>query len=151
MDMKCATYTSNRRTQRWPLAIFYRILNVCSVNSFMIFLCYTGSPVSTRFSFIKELSKELIEPLLRRRLAIPKIPCDIKEVIKNAPGDGKNERPRGVPDDRLKKRKNCSKCPYIKQRKTAYACIKCPGPFCLECSRKVCTDCAVVCINIVLM
>lgn len=108
MDMKCATYTSNRRTRRWPLAIFYRILNVCSVNSFIIFLCYTGSPVTTRFSFIKELSKELIEPHLRRRLAIPNIPCDIKEVVKKAPGDGKNERPHGVPDDRLKKKKTAA-------------------------------------------
>lgn len=149
--MKCATYACNRRTRRWSLDIFYIILNVCSVNSFIIFLCYTESPVTTRFSFIKELSKELIEPHLRRRLAIPNIPRDIKEVITMALGDGKNERPREVPDDRFQKRKNCSKCPYIKQRKTAYGCIKCSRPICLECSRKVCTDCALLCINIVLM
>lgn len=81
MDMKCAIYASNRRTRIWPLAIFYRMLNVCSVNSFILFLCYTGTPITTRFSFIKELSKELIEPHLRRRLAIPNMPRDIKEVI----------------------------------------------------------------------
>lgn len=123
------------------------MLNVCSVNSFILFLLfYTGTPITTRFSFIKELSKELIEPHLRRRLAIPNMPRDIKEVIRKVLGEERHQLPGGVPDDRLQKRKNCSKCPYTKQRKTNYACIKCSRPICLECSRKVCTECAVECV-----
>jgi hypothetical protein len=48
MDMKCATFSSNRRTRRWPHAMFYRILNICGVNSYILYLCYKNSPVISR-------------------------------------------------------------------------------------------------------
>ncbi|KAG8286623.1 Molybdenum cofactor synthesis protein 3 [Homalodisca vitripennis] len=41
-----------------------------------------------------------------------------------------------VPSDKMEKRKTCSTCPWAKQRKTAYMCIDCKKPVCLECSRK---------------
>lgn len=33
LDMKCAMFSSNRKTRRWPLAVFYRLVNIGSVNS----------------------------------------------------------------------------------------------------------------------
>lgn len=48
MDMKCAIYASNRRTRRWPHALFCRILNVCGVNAYILYLCYKDAPIVSR-------------------------------------------------------------------------------------------------------
>lgn len=147
MDMRCAVYSSGRRTRRWPLAVFYRLVNVCSVNTFIMYLCYKDSPVISRYDFLKRLSLELMKPHLQKRLTIQNLPRQTKEVIKMALKQEDEEvQPDGIPSDKLPKRKTCSKCPYVKERKTQYKCIKCSLPICLECSRKVCTNCAIDCV-----
>lgn len=143
LDMKCAIYDSNRRTRRWPLAIFYRILSIASVNSFILYMCYTGSEIMTRFQFIKQLSQSLVEPHLRRRLTIPQLRRDVKQEIKRILGENQQEmQVEAVPSDKMEKRKTCGKCPSAKERKTQYKCILCSTPVCLECTRKVCLNCA---------
>ena len=37
LDKKCSIHSSGRRTRRWRLAIFYRIVDISGVNSFIIF------------------------------------------------------------------------------------------------------------------
>lgn len=148
LDMKSALYSSNRRTRRWPLVIFYTLINVSCVNSFILYLCYRQNPTIKRRDFIESLAMSLIEPHLRRRIVIPNLPRDIKslirEVIPQEPEDPTDE----VPSDKLQKRKTCSKCPPRKERKTAYKCIRCGDAICLECSRKVCINCAITGLNI---
>lgn len=143
LDMKCAVYSSGRRTRRWPMAVFYRMLNIATNNCFILYLCYVGSPVMTRFDFTKELGYDLIKPFLQSRLEIPSLRRDVKaEIIAIL---GKRDNPQndnGVPSDTMPKRKTCSKCPSAKKRKTQYKCIKCEDAICLECSRKVCVNCA---------
>lgn len=152
LDMKCAVFSSSRRTRRWPLAIFYRILNIASVNTFIAYMSYKETPMMTRFDFVKQLAYDLIVPHLKRRLANPSLQRGLKESIRSVLGENVEE-PReqaeaadldeAGPSDRLEKRKTCSKCPSVKKRKTAYKCIVCNQPICLECSRKVCVRCAV--------
>ncbi|KAJ8867695.1 hypothetical protein PR048_031498 [Dryococelus australis] len=36
LDQKCACYSIGRRTRRWPMAIFYAMLDIAGVNSFII-------------------------------------------------------------------------------------------------------------------
>lgn len=82
LDMKCAVFTSSRKTRRWPLAIFYRMLNIGSVNSFIMYLSFKDTPDMTRFDYIKELGMELIVPHLRKRLAdISNLPRELKSSI----------------------------------------------------------------------
>lgn len=143
LDMKCAIYDSSRRTRRWPLALFYRILSIASVNSFILYMCYTGTKIMTRFEYTKQLVQILVEPHLRRRLTIPHLRRDVKEEIKKILGEGQQERQfEDIPTDKMEKRKTCGKCPSAKERKTQYKCIQCSTPVCLECTRKVCVDCA---------
>lgn len=143
LDMRCAVYASNRRTRRWPMAVFYRLLNIGSINSFILYMCFKDTKMMTRFEFTKELGKMLVEPLLRRRLTVPNVRRETKETIKKILGENVVERAReDVPNDKMEKRKTCSKCPSIKERKTQYKCIVCENAICLECSRKVCVDCA---------
>lgn len=150
LDMKCAIYNSNRKTRRWPLAVFYRMLGVCSVNAYILFLSFRNNPMLKRFEFVKQLSLSLITPQLQNRLTIPTLPRDLKETIKKIlPQDnaeGPNAEVDAIPNDKLPKRKTCGSCPYEKKRKTAYQCIKCKKPVCLECTRKVCLTCAKTCV-----
>lgn len=152
MDMKCAIYNSSRRTRRWPLAMFYRMLNIGSVNSFILYLSYQNSPIQTRFEFIKQLSFDLIKPHLQKRYSLPSLQRTLKEDIKRVLGDdvpaeerrrqGEGDGAEAGPSDRLEKRKTCATCPSAKKRKTAYKCIVCSKPICLECGKKVCLECA---------
>lgn len=142
LDMRCAVYTSNRRTRRWPMAVFYRLLNIASINSFILYMCYKYTKMLTRFDFTKQLAMVMVEPLLRRRLMVPNIRRDTKETIKKILGENVERAREDVPNDRMEKRKTCSKCPAVKERKTQYKCVVCDDPICLECSRKICKDCA---------
>lgn len=40
IDEKCSVYGSSRRTQRWPMAIFFRILDMSTVNAFIMYNSY---------------------------------------------------------------------------------------------------------------
>lgn len=159
LDMKCAIFSSNRRTRRWPMAIFYRLLNIGTVNSYIMFLCFKNSPDMTRFQFIKELGYELITPHLQARLTSYSLPRELRVTIEKVveesnkllqpynqqQRDQQPPAPRAqadAPGDKMEKRRTCSTCPSAKKRKTAYKCIDCQKPICLECSRKVCVQCA---------
>lgn len=39
LDQKRAVYLTHRRTQRWPLAIFYAMLDIASVNARVLYSC----------------------------------------------------------------------------------------------------------------
>lgn len=150
LDMKCAIFSSSRRTRRWPLAIFYRLLSIGTVNSFIMYMSFKDIPDMTRFDFIKMLGFELIVPHLRTRLTNTNLPRELRSTIhkviekedKSCQPRPQQASPQEVPSDKMSKRKTCATCPWVKQRKTVYMCIECKKPVCLECSRKVCLDCA---------
>lgn len=146
IDMKCAVYSSSRKTRRWPLAVFYRLINIASVNSFIVYMAYTRTTKTTRFGFIKSLAKELISPHLQNRLnEVANLPRELKQEIQKILGTDAAPQREVVPDDRLQKRKTCQKCPSGSDRKTQHKCIKCNLAICGQCQRRVCTDCAQDC------
>lgn len=171
LDMKCSVFSSSRRTRRWPQAIFYRLLNISTVNSFILYMSYKDIPDMGRFEFVKQLATELITPHLRTRLTTNlNLPKGLRMTIQTALEDTDQptaqqpptqqspghqlpaaQQPQArhgdipVPSDTMRKRKTCSTCPYQKKRKTAYMCIKCEKPICVECSRKVCLECSKEC------
>lgn len=147
LDMKCAVFSSSRKTRRWPLAVFYRLINIASVNSFIVFMSYSRVMTTTRFDFIKSLASELIAPHLQRRIAeVANLPRDLKSEINRILGNKNAPQANNVPDDRLQKRKTCEKCPAGNDRKTQHKCIKCSHAICGQCQKRVCTDCAAECV-----
>lgn len=54
LDHKCANYSSNRRTIRWPMVIFYTIVYVvCGVNTYVLYQAFRGTPRMNRLDFFK--------------------------------------------------------------------------------------------------
>lgn len=37
VDKKCSNYSTSRRTRRWPMAIFYRLIDISGINSYVLY------------------------------------------------------------------------------------------------------------------
>lgn len=143
LDRKCANYSPSRRTRRWPMAVFFQMVNMCSVNAFILYQSYKNYKTIERCDFLKKLAKSLITPLMRRRynekIRLPKelkdrIGCLLE--IKEIPAE------RGEPnDERLQTKKTCYLCPHQLKRKTFFICRECLKPICLEHVKKMCNGC----------
>ena len=74
-DHMCALYTTARKTNRWLIRVFYRIVDSTALNAFAIFTHNTpgfgGNRKEKRQKFLKKLSKSLIVPQAKRRLVTP--------------------------------------------------------------------------------
>ena len=49
LDQLCANYTCGRSTRRWPLCIFYCILDIIGVNSHIIYSHYKPNATESKF------------------------------------------------------------------------------------------------------
>ncbi|XP_015376737.1 PREDICTED: uncharacterized protein LOC107171020 [Diuraphis noxia] len=141
LDEKCSVYSAGRRTRRWPLAIFYRLLDISSVNSYVLYNSFKNNETMTRADYLKSLAFELVSPELERRFENTRISREIRSGIGRVLGKSKHLKDTPVYEDKLESRKTCRICPPRKKRKTIYQCKLCGDPICLECSRKICSNC----------
>ena len=144
LDMKCSNYSANRRTRRWPLAIFYYLISVSCSNAYVMYL---HKDKLASFEFMKSLDISLLKEHTKMRLQIPNPPDDLRKIISNTLGEEQREE-RGTEkiqtkerSDKLEKRKNCRYCPYSVNRMTASKCVQCETPNCLQRSKKFCKVC----------
>lgn len=143
VDEKTTKYSCSRRTQRWPMALFYRIVDMSSVNAYIINQSCANAKQTDRLNFLKLLAKQLYEPLLQERSQNAHLPREIKNGIfrilkmsPQTPADDHDILPRN-------QRKYCSLCDPNLKRKTGYLCVQCRKPICLQCSKKICDQCLV--------
>ncbi|GBP13274.1 hypothetical protein EVAR_90598_1 [Eumeta japonica] len=69
-DQMCSVMSCSRKTNRWPLCVFYAMINISCINSYIIY-CHTsvlGQKVMSRRDFMKKLHMQLAEPWLKIRL-----------------------------------------------------------------------------------
>lgn len=144
LDEKCAKYSTARRTRRWPMCLFFRVLDISSVNSYILHQSFPQNPELTRYSFVKTLAFELVTPALQRRCAHPLVNREVRACIRRVLKVNEEFQVEDEEEEegKLKKRKTCSTCPSARQRKTAYFCYVCKRPICLQCSRHACKMCS---------
>ncbi|KAF2891897.1 hypothetical protein ILUMI_14276 [Ignelater luminosus] len=83
LDAKCALYSVQRRSRRWPMAVFFAVLNIAGVNDYTIaivvlYQCSANAQGIRRFKYIEELGFQLPEPLLRKRIENKKVPMKLR-------------------------------------------------------------------------
>lgn len=139
VDKLCATYNVSRSTRRWPMVIFYHLMNVAGVNSRIIFLA-NKNEFTTRRDFLKKLALSLVDEQLRIRAQITSLPEEIKNLLQKY-------KPQEEPEpgtSRAPKRQRCQPC-YQHTKKTSisvYRCQKCGMSLCLrQHSRIICENC----------
>nr|XP_049692159.1 piggyBac transposable element-derived protein 4-like [Helicoverpa armigera]XP_049696923.1 piggyBac transposable element-derived protein 4-like [Helicoverpa armigera]XP_049708119.1 piggyBac transposable element-derived protein 4-like [Helicoverpa armigera] len=139
-DKKCSIYSSSRRTRRWPMVVFYRILDLSGMNAYILYNMH--QPKNTdRGDFLKSLARSLVLPHLQRRVVCKQLPRELRLVIKRVLAEDMVEEDIQSPETSQGKRRACSICPPKLHRMTVYTCVGCCNPVCLQCSRPLCKNC----------
>jgi len=136
LDKMCTEVSCSRKTVRWPLCVFYRLINLALVNAYVIYCHNTRErsekPISRR-AFNKEVSEEIMKPWLLHRLSLPEMKKPLKNTIALLLGveliEVEDERPLAL-NRALKS--NCFFCYPDKKKPTKNSCICC--------HRRVCSD-----------
>lgn len=143
VDEKCSKYCSSRRTRRWPMVVFFRLLDMSALNAFVVYQSLQDSKPITRMIFLKTLAKQLTQPALQERLVNTRLPRELRMSVARVLGTDMKQDEEAQHEEKLPRdqRKTCYLCPAKKKRKTAYLCCNCKSPICLECSKKMCSEC----------
>ncbi|XP_049441552.1 piggyBac transposable element-derived protein 4-like [Epinephelus fuscoguttatus] len=163
LDKVTAVYSCKRMTARWPLVVFYNILDVTAYNSFVLWTeinptWYPGKPQKRRL-FLEVLGRELVEPLIKRRQVLPRTPASASVVLavqrrvsstsagaspSPSPSPTKAARPSPIKapsPSPSAKRKRCRFCPSKKDNKTTITCQKCCVHICKKHTITLCHFC----------
>lgn len=122
VDKMCSTYSVGRRTRRWPLAIFFQLINIAGINSQLLYnATHVDSAYKHRREFLKEVSLALMKPHLSERASMESLPSDIKCFLAKykRPEDGTEEEPPA------KIRARCFICGRKRNRVTTITCGSC--------------------------
>lgn len=144
-DKLCASYNVARNVRRWPMVVFFAILNMCGINSQVIYFG-NDQKVIRRKLFLKQLSHELVLPQLKRRSQLTiGMPLDLQHklhryrVHEEAESNTENQvATQGI------KRKRCEDCtgPINKRKLTKYLCYSCKKVICLSHINSYCSECS---------
>ncbi|XP_036006053.1 piggyBac transposable element-derived protein 4-like [Fundulus heteroclitus] len=87
LDKVTRSYSTERMTARWPLVIFYNMIDVSAYNAFIIwteiFPDWNVSKLYKRRIFLEDLGKALVTPHIQRRQHLPRTPAaaaTVKEI-----------------------------------------------------------------------
>ena len=120
LDAMCRQMSTKAGCRRWPLAVFYNILDLAGVNSWVIFRKATGSNISRR-EFLRQLSSELTSAT----------------TAANTPAAVTASAATGL----LEKRVNCQIKVACSRNRTVTVCDICKRPACGKCLAKICMAC----------
>uniref|UniRef100_UPI003AAEECD7 piggyBac transposable element-derived protein 4-like n=1 Tax=Centroberyx gerrardi TaxID=166262 RepID=UPI003AAEECD7 len=140
LDKVVGTYSCRRRTCRWPLVLFYNILDVSAYNAFVLWAAvdpsWNQAKTFKRRLFMEELGKTLVSPQVLRRERLPRTPA-AAAMVADLQDSGDNPVPDGTDG---KRRRWCEFCTG-KKKKTATTCIKCSKYTCKDHTSPYCSSC----------
>lgn len=144
-DQMCSTMSCSRKTNRWPMTMFYGILNIAFVNSYVIY-CHNvlskQDKTLNRREYMKKLSTQLTTPWMSKRLEAPTLPRHVRENIENILPKPAVQAPTGDDEEPLAKiRRYCGYCKSKKKIMSKMTCAKCKKTVCGEHKIDVCHNC----------
>ncbi|KAJ8393021.1 hypothetical protein AAFF_G00069250 [Aldrovandia affinis] len=78
LDKVTGTYTCQRKTAQWPLAVLYNILDVSAYNAFVVWTeinpGWNNGKFNKRRLFLQELGRALVNPHIEQRQWVPRTP-----------------------------------------------------------------------------
>lgn len=138
VDEMCGRYDTGSSCKRWPLAIFFYMLNITGINSQIIYIANNPNIKIKRRIFLRNLAMELIKPAIAKRAASTFLPREIR--IKAATISGQQLRIETT--EREGSSGRCFFCPRAKDRKTKNSCGKCNKWICKDHLKQICLDCS---------
>ena len=137
-DKKCAATSCSRRTNRWPMSLFYSLINKVCLNSFVIYVWNNETDgLRLRREFLRSLGKELLRKQLeirfQNRIGIQR---GLQNTIATCAASlGINVAMITEPDcseESAPKRARRVRCAFCKDRKTNTYCSQCSKPVCKQ-------------------
>ena len=131
VDQPCGNYSVSRRTRRWPLCVFFHLVNIAGVNGQILFNKTRKSvdEAQNRRQFLKNLAMSLMKPHLQDRAQLQNLPSDIQSILSKY-------KPQSQVDTRepppAKSRKRCRLCGRAKNRVTTMRCSSCNNFVCKD-------------------
>ncbi|OWR48342.1 putative transposase yabusame-W [Danaus plexippus plexippus] len=122
------------------MVIFYRVLNLCGINAYILFNQHQDKE-QDRGKFLKKLSRSLVVPHMQRRVMNPHLPNELVMTLKRVLGPDMPFQEPPNEENIVPKRKTCKLCPPKIKRKTTHSCVGCKQPICLQCFKLLCKDC----------
>lgn len=140
VDKLARTYDVSRNSKRWPLTVFFSMLNHAGINAFVVHMLNNNiekNKSNLRRIFIKQLGLSLLEDHLRQRKDNLRVPRDIRKRVHEI----LHEEVPGPSSKQPSRPQRCSFCPRNKDRKTLNSCCKCEAAICREHANFVCQNC----------
>ncbi|XP_022182080.1 uncharacterized protein LOC111041934 [Myzus persicae] len=96
VDELKGNYSVARISRRWPLTIFYSLLNIAGINSQLIYKANNNCNINRR-EFLQTLGKRLTMGYLQQRTNIKTLPIEVKRKIASILGEKYIEQPNAGP------------------------------------------------------
>lgn len=129
-------YSVSRFCCRWPLRIFFSMLDIGGINSQIIHKTNTDI-LQDRRIYLKQLSQELMKPHLVTRSSVPYLPISLRSRITQTLKIPETEPNAAAPDGAF-----CSFCPRRRNRKSRMRCQTCNCALCREHAKYSCPNCS---------
>ena len=85
LDQMCAQYTVERATRRWTMAMFYGVVNIASVNAFVVYAHNMRKQQRhmklKQKEFLLSIARHLVIPFAAQRYKFPRLSKKIKEAM----------------------------------------------------------------------
>nr|CAH7737709.1 unnamed protein product [Callosobruchus chinensis] len=140
VDKMCASYDVSRNSRRWPLTVFFDILNIGGINMLNLFVANNNYETIKRKDYLKSLAKDLTLPLMKKRMYGKNIPPKMITKIRLLL-DIDEEEPISQDPPRKIGRGRCYLCPRKNDKKTPIVCTKCQGWTCKTHQKILCSPC----------
>lgn len=125
---------------RWPLRIFFTLMDIAGINSQIILACNQPNSTTSRKQYLKTLSFQLFDDYLKYRSTINTLPRTLRQHIKRFVGpDVLQNRSENQPE---MTRRRCAYCPRQIDRKYSTVCYSCRQNICPRHAASVCSSCS---------
>nr|XP_061828933.1 piggyBac transposable element-derived protein 4-like isoform X1 [Nerophis lumbriciformis] len=140
LNQACAPFTCRRRTHRWPISLFYHMVDVSCYNAYVLFAAvhpeWNRGKSFKRRLFLEEIGKSLTTPAILQRSRLPKALAAATLVEQTQMRQEEEQQPRR---GSLGKRKQCSMC--TRRKRVVLQCIICGKATCKNHLKILCDSC----------
>lgn len=139
VDKMCGQYDVARNSRRWPLTLFFHIINLAGVNAITVYKANNNNTMICRREFLQTLALDLIKPEIQRRISAQMIP---KEIRQRGKLFLKVEECHADPPPVHGVLGRCHLCGRARNKSTRKRCFQCTKWVCPEHQKSVCNECA---------
>ena len=143
-DQLFHAYTVTRRTNRWPIRIFFGMLDQAIVNARILRKCELVAQNSKAeckaIHWLEKVYIHLMKPFLAQRLVVLTLRKSIRLAIQSIVDENASPQ-RTYQPVTLENWQRCGLCPRKMDRKIKVACASCETPICKDHRLNFCYNC----------